>query len=147
MIIDPKAFCGCVELEKVTFEGQTDEIRLGAFSRCTSMKTIVRYHSDPSSNVSSMAFYYFMEDRDDESIYDRTVLYVPKGSADSYRSTDPWGLFKQIIEFEPTVVKSTLNPIQQADIYWTIGGVKSNGRTKGIKIVRLRNGVTKKFLY
>jgi hypothetical protein len=79
------------------------------------------------------------------------TLYVPKGSKSAYKAADFWGQFKDIVEIEVTGIdqisfqengEQGIN--QEGAVWYTIDGKQVDKPKKGINIIRMSNGTTKK---
>ena len=102
-----RAFKDCGSLEEVTFLGKTG-LGAGVFSKCPNLKTITVKSTEPA-NVNANAFYYRVEDGNDNSVYERATLYVPKGSKEAYQAVTPWSEFKKIEEISVPVGSIAIN--------------------------------------
>lgn len=80
--------------------------------------------------------------------YDTATLYVPKGTLSKYKNTSAWNLFYNIVEYEyeqsdiEAVEHSPLN-IEQ---YYTPDGMRIDKPQRGLNIVRMSDGTTRKVL-
>ncbi len=105
-----RAFKDCGSLEEVTFLGKTG-MGAGVFSKCPNLKTITENSPEPV-NVNANAFYYRIEDINDNSIYQRATLYVPHGSKEAYQAVAPWSEFQNIVEMSSSqVIEATCKQV------------------------------------
>ena len=105
-----RAFKDCGSLEEVTFLGKTG-MGAGVFSKCPNLKTITVNSPEPF-NVNANAFYYRIEDINDNSIYQRATLYVPHGSKEAYQAVAPWSEFQNIVEMSSSqVIEATCKQV------------------------------------
>ena len=102
-----RAFKDCGSLEEVTFLGKTG-MGAGVFSKCPNLKTITVNSPEPF-NVNANAFYYRIEDINDNSIYQRATLYVPHGAKEAYQAVAPWSEFQNIVEMDLAPVDNGTN--------------------------------------
>ena len=102
-----RAFKDCGSLEEVTFLGKTG-MGAGVFSKCPNLKTITVNSPEPF-NVNANAFYYRIEDINDNSIYERATLYVPHGSKEAYQAVAPWSEFQNIVEMDLAPIDNGAN--------------------------------------
>ena len=84
------AFCDCVGLTSVTIPGNVTNICRDAFSDCTGLTSVYSKNPTPPEACAWAAF--------GSSTYNTATLYVPKGSADAYKSAAGWREFKNIVE-------------------------------------------------
>ncbi|MBP3827960.1 MAG: leucine-rich repeat protein [Prevotella sp.] len=105
-----RAFKDCGSLEEVTFLGKTG-MGAGVFSKCPNLKTITVNSPEPF-NVNANAFYYRIEDINDNSIFERATLYVPHGSKEAYQAVAPWSEFQNIVEMSSSqVIEATCKQV------------------------------------
>lgn len=111
------AFLFCRELERVQWDASAQEVPGGCFQGCSSLEEVVL--SESVTDIGGMAFYgtslksitlkgstppsfdiSSSMSTFENSDYENVVVYVPKGSLVTYRSSEKWGKFKTIIEKE-----------------------------------------------
>ena len=109
------AFAACTKLDNVTIPEGVVAIGTGAFSGCTALSGIVipqsvtlisgSVFSDCTSlfsvtvNWDSLDGIYIGAGIFD-GIFSDSRLYVPEGTSDIYRTTEPWSSFKYIVEHD-----------------------------------------------
>ena len=78
---------------------------------------------------------------------DLATLYVPDASLESYRGTSPWSGFGTIEPISPSGIDD-INASKEAtiDAIYDLDGKISSTTSRGIKIVRMSDGTTKKVL-
>lgn len=112
-----------------------------AFGNCEKLTDVYCY----AENIPASAYNSF-----DGSYIDYATLHVPSISMDNYMVYEPWNKFKEIVPLNendpnisgilPIYMKSDV--IQQDCI--SINGMKKNKPSRGINIIRLSNGSTRK---
>lgn len=136
--IGDQAFCYCYYLKEVSLPSTIEKIGSSAFEGDGALNNIYSYISDPSIVTldSEKTPFAFTE-----------TLYVPKGKKAIYQQTNIWKEFQNIIEMddETTTISKPNSSNSQHSIY-NIAGLKVNGNTKGITIVKLEDGTTRKIL-
>ena len=93
---------------------------------------------------------YTSADAFDGSYIEYATLHVPAASIPSYKSMEPWNAFGNIVALndddpKPTGILPHANGRITCPIdYYSIGGVKSSKPHRGLNIIRMDNGTTKK---
>lgn len=128
------------DIQRVDIPASVRKIGYSVFSGCSVLSSVFIYSDKPSQIElpldPSSVFY---------GCYAKTTLFIPIGSLSKYKSSEPWKRFKNIVE-----KIDTSNSIEDVDDFnktsesYTIGGIK--GHTKGINIVKMRNGTYRKIL-
>ncbi|MGN0210600.1 MAG: leucine-rich repeat domain-containing protein [Muribaculaceae bacterium] len=88
-VIPEYAFADCTRLLDVTLSSR--EIKMGAFSGCKSVSSIVI--ETPTPPAASFAW--------DNAIFDTASLYVPAGCINAFKSEYPWNQFANITDSQP----------------------------------------------
>ena len=79
-------------------------------------------------------------------IYEAT-LYVPEASLESYKTTYPWSAFGTILPITSTGIENnTIGESATLDAIYDLNGRQSNGTGRGMKIVRMTDGTTRKVM-
>ena len=81
------------------------------------------------------------------SVYKTATLYVPKQSIDAYKTTDPWSNFVHVVALEDTGIegKPTDNA-PRVDAVYDIDGRRTDSMKRGLNIVRMSDGTTRKVM-
>ena len=83
----------------------------------------------------------------DTSIYNNATLYVPKESIDLYKSTIPWSYFKSIVDIESTDINHiTHTDDNEIKAVFGVDGKRIDGMKKGMNIVKMNDGETRKVI-
>ena len=99
--IGDSAFFWCSSLTSVIIPESVNSIGDDAFSRCTSLKSIIDFNPIPTS-LGVDAF---------SGVPTDAVVYVPKGSTESYLSAEGWNRFsdfREMGDFEISISEATL---------------------------------------
>ncbi len=129
-----------ITTRKVTLPSSLRKVAASAFN-CYNIETIVSYSHHPEK------FYIVIP----EDKYKSSILYVPIGTKEAYQQAEGWKKFMQIEEIDlgeddetTSIHKPNSSSLQQST--YNIAGLKVNGNTKGITIVKLEDGTTRKIL-
>ena len=78
---------------------------------------------------------------------EQATLYVPESSLDSYKATSPWSSFGTILPISTTGIGETAtNGVSGIDAIYDIEGKRCNGTNRGLNIIRMSDGTTRKVL-
>ena len=138
--IDGNAFDYCSGLTSVTIGNSVTTIGVQVFINCDDLTSVTALNPTPAAITQDV----FTNRKN-------ATLYVPKGSKDAYKAADYWKEFKEIIEIDPTGIdqisfqENGEQGIDQEGAGWyTIDGKQVDKPKKGINIIRMSNGTTKK---
>lgn len=149
------AFHTCKSLTKIVIPSGVTEIGNGAFCYCSNLSQVICYAQTPPSTPMEE---YCTGDPWEYSSRSTAILYVPKGCADTYKNYDtystyygyinPYAKFKEIVEMdEETGILSDIDDDKNIVISrYNITGKKINSATKGLNIIRMNDGSTKKIV-
>ena len=131
------AFQNCSGLTSVAIGGGVKSIRSGAFANCEELTDVTCYAKIIPS-IESNVF--------NDSYIEYATLHVPTGAINAYKATEPWKNFKKIVALtdQELSVDAITNDSNEAVARYTIGGQRANRQTKGLNIVRMSNGTSKK---
>ena len=156
--IDDYAFVGCKELTTVIIPNSVTSIGKEAFKSCNltsvtipnsvtnigeeafnnnDLSTVVSYINNPFEfDPNTLIF-------TKNTLYNAT-LYVPKGTINMYKATEGWNSFVFIEELDSdTGIEIITSENDIKDIY-SLGGAKLQLKSKGVNIIKLKDGNTKK---
>ena len=139
------AFKGCATLKKVYIGNGLTKIGMTAFSNCSDLTDV--YCSAIISPKLDAMYYkdYFLPFYNSHIEY--STLHVLESSINDYQSNVVWNGFGKIVALteEDTGINSTQYPngIKELSRY-SIHGIPMKNATKGINIIKMDNGSTKK---
>ena len=160
------AFYGC-SLTDVTIPNSVITIGDYAFSACRKLVSVVIPNSVTSIGKYAFAFNWFtlkdvycyaeqVPDTYDGSLFESSAigeatLHVPVASIYNYESTAPWSGFGIIVPLTdgdpiPTAIKDIPCNITDDGQYFTIDGKRSATPRRGVNIIRMDDGTTRKFV-
>lgn len=158
--IKKSTFSGCTSLSSFTIHDNITSIGEYAFENCSNLKSISFPRSMTSIGESAfrdcdMAIVVSTIENPFEilpwvfsnnTLYNAT-LYVPEGSIEKYKSTEGWKEFLFIEEGTgPSGITSVVPPKKDITDIYSIDGKRASTLTKGMKIIRFKNGMGKKIL-
>ena len=132
------AFSGCSSLESFSFGTSLKTIGEEAFSDCTAMtKLVAKTHEPPVCDSQAL---------DDINKWE-CKLYVPVGREDAYKAADQWKQFFFIDgSIETGIEKIEKDEYMQDAQYYGLDGNKQAHLQKGVNIVRMSDGTTRKVI-
>ena len=136
--IGDDAFYICSGLTSVVIPNSVTSIGDDAFRECSGLTSVVSLIEEPF-NIDYSVFYHMNINR----IYDNATLYVPDGTIDKYKATESWNRFVNIEE-GATGINDIKEDLSKQYRYYDLNGNQSLQPRKGVNIVRMSNGKTKK---
>ena len=132
------AFSGCASLESFSFGTGLKTIGGEAFSDCTAMTRLVaKTHEPPICGSQAL----------DDINKSECKLYVPVGCEDAYKAADQWKDFFFIEGSIGTGIEKIEKDENMRDAqYYGLDGNKQTHLQKGINIIRMSDGSTRKVL-
>ena len=133
-----QTFRGCTSLTSVNIPSSVTEF-IETFEDCTNLSSLYAFSKYPRS-LNTEVFVGVNTDL--------CVLYVPKGCLEAYKSADGWKIFTNIKEFDPTDIEQTeLGGMDFKEVKrYSVNGQRLDTPTKGLNIVRMSDGSTRKVL-
>lgn len=133
----------CSGLTSITIPNSVSSIEAYAFSLCWNLRDIYCW-AEKVPNTDDSTF--------ESSLYIYATIHVPAVSVDAYKQTYPWNKFLNIVPLtdddpKPTDILSlkTNDNINSVEIY-TIDGKRKSQLQRGLNIIRMSNGTTKKVI-
>ena len=167
--ISYNAFDGCSNLSTVTIPNSVKYILNGAFNSCSSLTSVIIPESVISiDNVfmycSSLKDVYCLAEnvpRTNRNAFaygipmDSATLYVPESAIEEYKTTSPWSNFGTIVPLTqdmidgidcPRASEANGNDDIIEEAYYDLQGHRLTAPQRGINIIRMSDGTTKKVL-
>ena len=162
-MIAQMSFEKCSNLQTIKIPENVKLIGTNLFLNCTSLTSIVLpesviiiedYAFNDCQNLTS--FYCCAENPQEisigkdvfNSINDKCILYVPKGSVQAYRNDNRWSAFSEIREFDVTQVEYVSDKTADTDAvpveWYNLSGSKLPAQQQGINIIRYSDGTVRK---
>lgn len=137
-------FWGCIGLTSVTIPSSMTRIGNGAFSGCTSLTSVTSLIQEPFG-IDESVFQYW-DTVLNSNKFTSATLYVPKGTKEKYETTAAWNQFQNIVEIENSGVEAVSHQGGAATVTgrYTLGGRRSGAGQRGLNIVRMSDGTSRK---
>ena len=131
-------FVMCDSLQRVVLPASLKTLREDNFYGCTALTSV----TCPAQEPPVAEVYSF-----DEAVQTAATLYVPAASLAAYKAADVWKNFFAVTGITETGMAPALTPDGNAiaDIY-DLSGRKTDKPTKGMNIIRMKNGTIRKVL-
>lgn len=135
------AFSDCWNLETVIIGDALTNIGEGAFIRCSHLKDMYCY-TEQIPELGNNVFDY--------SHYNAT-LHVPEVSLEAYNTAEQWMDFGIIVALtdsdpQPTGIKGVNDDVMTGESYYSSDGKRIAAPQRGLNIVRMSDGTTKKVI-
>lgn len=138
--IGMNAFAKCCGLTSINIPNNVTYIGSGAFFECSGLTSVISNMENPCS-ITLGCFY--------DDVYNYSTLYVPIGTIDKYKTTDYWSRFVHIEEGLPSGINA-INRVEGGSLHelkrYDVKGNSLNSPQKGLNIIRMSDGSTKKLL-
>lgn len=128
------AFYGCTNLSKIVLGNHIKTIGRKIFAKCDNLLDVYCYTQEVPS-TDNLAF--------DNCGIEYVTLHVPASSVNIYKSASPWNKFMSIIANSGTGIENAQVEFHVQSIY-NVDGKKQNTMHKGINIIKMSDGTTKK---
>ena len=160
--IDGNAFWECTNLTSISLPNSVTSIGSGAFADCRNLATVII--GDALTNIGEGAFircsrlknmYCYTEQvpKLGDNVFDishyNATLHVPKGCLEAYNTTEQWkdfGIIVALADGDPTPagIKGINDDDMNVDSYYSIDGKQTATPQRGLNIIRMSDGTTKK---
>lgn len=128
------AFDGCTNLKTVTLGNSVQNIQNGAFANCPSLEDVYCKAKTPPTCYSAWNNLYAKTmDSFYDSYLEYITLHVPEESVDTYKATEPWKNFKEIVAIDYPV--SETPKCEKPTISYVNGQLKLTCATDGVEYV------------
>jgi hypothetical protein len=140
------AFFNCISLTSITIPSSITSIGHGAFGK-VDLKSVVSYVENPfeiTGNVGEDSPYL---QTFSGNTFMNATLYVPLGTMGKYKATMGWSDFIHIEEGIPSDIKK-VSETDQLKVFslYTLDGKQVKEPQRGMNIIRMSDGTTKKVL-
>jgi hypothetical protein len=140
--IGNSAFEGCDRISEITIGKGITEMGENTFSNCPALKNIYLYAQELPA-ITPATF--------ENTIYQNATLHVPADAVEDYSWTDPWSNFYRIIALadsdpKPMGIINISNDDMNGECYYSIDGKQLNKSQRGLNIIRMKNGTTRKVM-
>ena len=123
--IHDEAFKDCSELSSVSIGKGIKKISNEAFANCQQLNDVYCYAEEvPVSEENTF----------DNAYIDYATLHVPEKSVNSYKSTEPWNGFKEVVPLETTRIDAITHNPEENKIKYNLNGQRVDNPQKGIYI-------------
>lgn len=150
------AFGYCTNLVSFTFPNKVDTIRSDFFEGCDKLETVtwsssVKYvERQLFRNCNNLLdiYCYAEKAKGDEDVFNRShpeyiTLHVPASSINYYKNTSPWNQCMSIIPITDTSI-TNIEKTTSEEQFYNIEGKQLKNKTKGLNIIKMSDGTTKK---
>ena len=162
--IESNAFWECTNLTSISFPNSVTSIGSGAFADCWNLATVII--GNALKNIGDGAFircsrladmYCYTEQVPElgNNVFDyshyNATLHVPEGSLEAYDTTEQWMDFGIIVALAdsdptPTGIKGINGDVMTGESYYSLDGKRTGTPQRGLNIIRMSDGTTKKVI-
>lgn len=146
LAIGDKAFLGCEKLKTVYISENVLAIGAGSFGNCENITDVYCYATTPPIPLSK----YYKKGINDfflNSYINYATLHVPNASIDKYKGAFSWSDFGNVValtEQETGINSIGITADDSNAVIYNLRGQKQESLQKGINIIKMANGHTKK---
>ncbi len=141
-IIGQYAFYNCENITSVAIPSSVTSIGKNAFS-CGIKLSTVNVNMNIPIEIDESVFEFTGENYSKDIIYLAATLNVPKGSKNLYSNVKGWKKFANIQEVDFSGVE-TIKQKSTPTSYYSVSGEKLNNVHRGVNIIRMSDGTTRK---
>lgn len=156
------AFYGCSNLTSVILNEGVEHVGFRAFERCNKLKGSFHFPSsirtiDGFAFCDSFFSTIYVDSQIPPNIIDKSQksstfstisypyqLYVPRGTVDKYKAANGWKDFRYIDENPNSTNLQEINSKYEIKTIYSLNGVKLQTPSKGINIIKMKDGTVKK---
>ena len=133
-------FQRCSALYEINIPAGVTYIGTSAFSNCNYLEKITCFIKNPEG--------YNDDNRFPSRVYSNATLYVPYGTKDKYLAADGWNNFGIVEMDEVTAIESVVanTPTAVFGKIYSIDGKQFSQPQKGLNLIRMSDGTTKKMV-
>ena len=162
--IESNAFWECTNLTSISFPNSVTSIGSGAFADCWNLATVII--GNALTNIGDGAFircsrltnmYCYTEKVPElgNNVFDyshyNATLHVPESSLEAYDTTEQWMDFGIIVALSdsdpiPTGINGINDNVKTGESYYSIDGKQIAAPQRGLNIIRMSDGTTKKVI-
>lgn len=139
------AFNGCGGMKSIIIPNSVNSIGRYAFHFCRILTNIYCYAEQvPEINGHPFEEGFY-------SVYSNATLHVPAGSIDAYKNAEIWKNYENIVALtdddpKPTGIKDVNSDIITTGRYYSLNGQQMATPRRGLNIIRMKDGTTKKVI-
>jgi len=162
-VIGPYAFKNCSDITSIRIPNSVKKIGLRAFEKCSNLASVVlgngvkmigNYAFLYCSKLANMYCYAEQVPSSESFIFDGfnykdATLHVPAASIEAYSNTAPWMSFGNIVVLtdddpNPMGIINVNHGIEKGERYYSFEGISINNLKKGLNVIRVNDGTTRK---
>ena len=132
-----RAFGGCRGLTSVTIPNSVTRIEDEAFSGCSGLTSVTSEIENPF-DIKDNTF--------SDDTYSNAKLYVPAGKTNKYKAAEGWKLFASIQEVSSSGINDVGTDRTKETKRFTLDGRAIKNSHKGLNIIKMDDGTTKKVI-